>query len=188
MSVQQESGRRARLRRIPVPTNPSPASFRSALFGLAVLSVLLLGQAAPAAADERWAFALGAFDVGTGQAHFEGGIERRFAPFALWQVELTPMIGLSASEDGNYWGYVGARYDFDLGERWRLSPSFAVTAYEDGSGKRLGGVLEFRSGIELSVDTDAGRFGLLLYHLSNAGIYDFNPGSESLVVTWSPRR
>lgn len=142
-----------------------------------------------AVGDGRWAFALGAFDVGVGGAHLEGGVEYRFDPVRLWRLDLTPMVGASASEDGNYWVYAGAGWSHDFADRWRVTPSFAFTAYEDGSGKRLGGVLEFRSGIELSVRTErAGRFGLLLYHLSNAGIYDFNPGSESLVLTWSPSR
>lgn len=154
---------------------------------LAVVSLVWASAASAADGEGRWTFALGAFDIGVGGAHFEGGVEVRFDTFRLWGVELEPMAGVSASEDGNYWAYAGAGWNADLNDRWRLTPSFALTVYEDGSGKDLGGVLEFRSGIELSLSTPrAGRFGLLLYHLSNAGIYDFNPGSESLVLTWRP--
>ena len=31
------------------------------------------------------------------------------------------------------------------------------------------------------------RLGLCVYHLSNGGIYHLNPGSESLVLTYSAR-
>ena len=65
-----------------------------------------------------------------------------------------------------------------------MTPQFAVTLYEDGDGKDLGGPLEFRSGLEVAYDFARGpTVGLLFYHLSNGDFYDFNPGSNSLVLT-----
>lgn len=67
-----------------------------------------------------------------------------------------------------------------------LTPSFAVGAYEDGDGKDLGGTLEFRSAVELSYRLDdRARLGLAFDHISNASIYDDNPGTESLVLMYA---
>ncbi|NKB19827.1 MAG: hypothetical protein GKS01_04700 [Alphaproteobacteria bacterium] len=62
-----------------------------------------------------------------------------------------------------------------------MTPSFAVGAYDDSKGKDLGHTIEFRSGVELAWRFDNQmRLGLTLYHLSNAGIGDRNPGTEVL--------
>ena len=158
---------------------------RSAL----VLSALILVPCdlALAQSHEGWAFSLGAFDVIDTDKAAEAGIEYRFEPFRLWRLDLKPVIGLSATSEGSYWGYGGFRWDLPLSsERWITTLGFAVSAYEDGDGKNLGGVVEFRSSIDVAYRLDNGsRLGLSFYHLSNARIYDLNPGSESLVVTWS---
>jgi hypothetical protein len=49
-------------------------------------------------------------------------------------------------------------------------------------------VIEFRSGIELSRRLgERSRLGVSFFHLSNAALYNFNPGSESLVLTYTTR-
>ena len=54
------------------------------------------------------------------------------------------------------------------------------------NGKELGGTLEFRTGAELAWRfDDYSRLGLALHHISNASIYDSNPGTEMLVLTYS---
>ena len=46
--------------------------------------------------------------------------------------------------------------------------------------------MQFRSGIEAGWRFGKGlRVGLELYHLSNAGLEDLNPGEESLVLTFA---
>ncbi|MEO1368100.1 MAG: acyloxyacyl hydrolase [Acidobacteriota bacterium] len=50
-------------------------------------------------------------------------------------------------------------------------------------------MLERNSSIDIAYQWDNGsRLGLSLYHLSNASIYESNPGSESLILTYSFRR
>ena len=67
-----------------------------------------------------------------------------------------------------------------------VTPQFAVSLYEQGDGRDLGGVVEFRSGLEVAYAFAKGpRVGVLFYHLSNGDFYDFNPGSNSFVVTLS---
>ena len=122
---------------------------------------------------------------------YEMGAEFRFAPrrvrsFPEFLPELIPTAGLMAGAQGNLYLYGGFRFDFPLGQRWTLSPGAATGVYYRAASADLGGALEFRTGLELSYQLPEGaRLGLCLYHLSNAGVSEVNPGSESLVVTYS---
>lgn len=148
--------------------------------------LLLVVSAVPAAGSEGWAFSLGVFDLPASEKSLEGGVEYRWKTFELWSLDLEPVVGFSATSDESFWGYGGLRYDFEVSERWRITPQFAIGFYENGDGKDLGGLIEFRSGIELSYRLNNGAsLGLVFYHLSNARIYDLNPGEESLVFIYS---
>lgn len=146
-------------------------------------------------APEYVSASTGAFEVRKTLDEYEAGWELRFAPrrFQLlpgWSPELIPVAGGMATSRGALLVYGGFRLDYELGRRWVFSPGWAGTLYYrgEGEGKDLGGALEFRTQVELAyrLPNDA-RVGLCLYHLSNAGILGFNPGSESLVVTYSTR-
>lgn len=138
------------------------------------------------AGGERWSLSLGTFDLPDNDRSLEAGIEYRFQPFELWTLDFIPAVGFSATTDESFWVYGGLRHDIALGDRWVVTPQFGISLYEDGDGKDLGGVIEFRSGIEIGRHLKrGGRVGLLFYHLSNARIYDLNPGQESLLFTWS---
>ncbi len=161
---------------------------------LLTVLVLLTTTASPTwALDPGWALSLGIFDTAR-DGDPEAGIEYRFEPFRVqrgWLAKfpLKPALGLSATTEGNFWFYGGLRHDFALNKRFRLTPQFAIALYEDGDGKDLGGALEFRTGLELAYRLANGtRLGVAFYHLSNASIYDHNPGSNSLVLTWSGGR
>jgi hypothetical protein len=131
----------------------------------------------------------GIFNTDGDESPIELGLEYRFDGIKLPKLPasaaLRPAIGVAGTEEDNYWIYGGLRLDLKL-LGWTVTPQFAVTLYEEGDGKDLGGVLQFRSGFEVSFRFAAGpRLGLLFYHLSNANLYDRNPGSNSLVVTLS---
>jgi lipid A 3-O-deacylase len=100
--------------------------------------------------------------------------------------ELSPVTGGFVNSQGVFYVYGGLRADIPLAAPWELSIQFAPGIYSHGSdGFKLGGPVEFRSGIEISRQVgDRQRLGLMLFHLSNAHIYVHNPGSESLVVTY----
>jgi hypothetical protein len=110
---------------------------------------------------------------------------------------LSPATGVMVNSQGAFYVYSGLRADMPLGPResspWELSIQFAPGVYSHGNkGFKLGGPVEFRSAIEVSRQLggpgkNRGRLGLMLFHLSNAHIYTHNPGSESLVVTYSFR-
>lgn len=126
-----------------------------------------------------------------GGISYEIGSELRFAPrrfpfLPRFIPELIPIAGLIAGAQGDLYAYAGVHADLAVGERWMLSPGWATGLYDRAPDFDLGGPLEFRTSLELSYRLANGsRVGLCLYHLSNGGLFERNPGSESLVVTYS---
>jgi hypothetical protein len=93
------------------------------------------------------------------------------------------VVGTSVLDDGGNYSYAGGRYEFLLGDRWCLAPSFTAGVYAPG-GVDLGGPLEFRSGLDVLYRlTPDLSFGAGFYHLSNGGLYSRNGGSESLLFS-----
>jgi hypothetical protein len=182
------------------------------LLAAALLATALLAGALPAAAVEppaEWAAVAGAAHVLDDQRTGMGGVEARWGlfrlPLAGRHLPIEPALGLTANGDGGTYAYLSFRLDVaetlaalagdppppPAAERpWRLVGYTGLGHYRPGDeGRELGGPLEFRSGLELSRRLGPRtRLGLSFDHLSNAGIYDHNPGSESLglVLCWRP--
>jgi len=153
------------------------------LFLLAI-AFAALATAAAAQDGPMWSVSAGIFNTHGHDTPVEVGVEVRLRPRTKWR--LAPAFGVAGTEEGSVWAYGGLRLDWQAAENWFISPQFAVSAYEDGDGLDLGGVLEFRSGLEIARRLKSGsRLGILFFHLSNARIYDPNPGSNSLVLTWT---
>lgn len=152
---------------------------KSLLLATTVIATLL---AHSAVAEEYLTLSAGSFNVDDDNtANF--GLEYRGESF--WH-DLLPIVGIQANVDGGVYGYAGFNYDWQFTNRWFLTPTVAVGAYDDNSSKDLGGWLEFRSGLEVSYRLEnAHRLGLAVHHLSNAGIYDENPGTEQVMLTYS---
>lgn len=152
-----------------------------------LLSICCLAVLTPPAFGgeaQGWAIHSGAFDLAESSTA-EMGVEYRLAPFSLKKVEIVPAFGLSGTSDGGVWLYGGLRYDWELSDHWIVTPSVGVSLFEEGDGKNLGGPIEFRSGLEISYRFHRrSRLGVLFYHLSNARIYDDNPGSNTLNFVW----
>lgn len=153
------------------------------------------GQLLPLGQPEYVSASTGAFEVRKTLDEYETGWELRFAPrrFRLlpgWAPDLIPVTGAMATSRGALFAYAGFRMEIPLGDRWVSSGGWAPGLYYPGAGggKDLGGALEFRSHLELAYRVRNGsRVGLCLYHLSNGHVFRFNPGSESLVLTYSAR-
>lgn len=135
----------------------------------------------------------GRFDAFETTATNEAGVELRYRPFwrgtspIAWRLE--PAWGAMATDRHAAYLWTGLRLELALGRRWRLVPQTGVGLYRHGDDKDLGGPVEFRSGLELDLAVGAHQdLGLVFYHLSNAVLYDLNPGEESLVLAWSWRR
>ena len=151
-------------------------------------------------APQRVVASSGVFETLMPGGSYEIGAEIQFAPRRLqflpgFVPEIIPAAGVIAIAEGSFYAYGGFRFEIPLGERWMLNPNWAAGLYyHRPGGFDLGGPLELRSGVELAYRLpDSSRLGLCIYHLSNAGFFDNNPGSESLVLTYSaslrrPRR
>tara|TARA_Y100001970_G_scaffold255815_1_gene332897 strand:- start:29358 stop:29864 length:507 start_codon:yes stop_codon:yes gene_type:complete len=157
---------------------------------LAFLILFVLGLASigagPVVADEPGFLTLGVGDYDVYQNKHDA-VELRAeyrSEKKIWVFK--PLAGLMATTDSAFYGYGGVLVDVFFGRRWVLTPSFAAGYYEEGDGRDLGYEIEFRSSIELAYRFDnRTRFGLAFYHLSNANIGDFNPGTEVLSVFYS---
>lgn len=111
------------------------------------------------------------------------GLEYRFAE---WKYGLRPTLGANVTSKGALYGYGGLNWDVKLIDKLLLTPNFMVGAFERGNGKSLGGVVEFRSGIELSYEfANRHRIGAAFNHISNADIYSYNPGAETLLINYA---
>jgi lipid A 3-O-deacylase len=123
-------------------------------------------------------FAGGYYDINDNEDAAEFRVEWKGHKW-IWGVK--PIVGLMASSDGAIYGYAGIGWDLFFGHHIVATPSFATGAYTDGKGKDLGSAIEFRSALELAwrFDNDT-RLGVMVYHLSNAGITSKNPGTEVL--------
>ena len=142
-------------------------------------------------APERVVASSGVFEPIVDGGSYEIGAELQFAPRRFrflpdFVPDVIPAAGVMAGAQGSLYVYGGFRWELPLGQRWVFSPSWATGLYYRAPDFDLGGPLEFRSAIELSYRLrDGSRLGVCLYHLSNAGLFTQNPGSESLVVTYS---
>ncbi len=114
----------------------------------------------------------------------ELGIEYRFHPI---DYGFRPTLGFNVTTDGSLYGYGGFNWDVPLvTNELYLIPNFMAGLYSEGDGKDLGGAIEFRSGIELAYQMpNEHRVGIAINHISNASIYDKNPGAETLLINYS---
>lgn len=91
------------------------------------------------------------------------------------------IVGASLTSDKDIWLGLGHAYSTKLGQTDFYTELHAMTGlYFQGNGVDLGGVLEFRSGIEVGYELKSGwRMGLSLDHRSNAELGRINPGLET---------
>ncbi len=127
----------------------------------------------------------GWFDVTQGDnSSAQFGVEYRAKAYAYG---LRPGGGANVSSDGSLYGYGGVFWDIPLlGGKWFFTPNIVAGLYRKSDGKKLGGPIEFRSGLELSyaLPRRGERVGVAFNHISNASIYDRNPGAETLLVNY----
>lgn len=148
-----------------------------------VILLLLATSSAGAVEPRSLAFSAGVFNFSKSEKQAEVGMEFR-TPTPLWGMAVA--AGLYGTQEQSIWVYGGLRRDFSLGEGWLITPGIAISLYEAGDGKDLGGPVEFRTALEIGYEwANRTRLALAVYHLSNAGLYDHNPGSNSLILTYS---
>ncbi len=126
----------------------------------------------------------GVIDFTRSKEALEVGADFQWKPVSFFK--LRPHVGFGVTVDDTYFVFAGARRELPLGASpWLFDISFGVTYYERGDGKELGQELEFRSGLDFLRQLRGGsRIGIGVYHLSNAGLAELNPGTNSVVLRW----
>lgn len=125
-----------------------------------------------------------AFSAGT-------SLERRAKPgpeaylrydFARTIGPFSQAVGLSLGEESGAWVGYGLTWGTALGKSPFYTELHVMPGlYAPSESFDLGGALEFRSGIEFGYEADNGwRYALGFDHRSNMGIYDTNPGIETV--------
>lgn len=92
------------------------------------------------------------------------------------------VYGVSVTDQGSTWAGLGHAWTRTNWAGNAYVQLHAMTGlYLKGEGPDLGGPIEFRSGIELGYENRKGwRYAVSYNHRSNAGIYDENPGVETV--------
>lgn len=147
------------------------------LFRIALL--LLLSVAGPVAAEEP------RLTAGIGQQMItndpEFSLRYTGSPY-LW--DLQPVLGLSVATNGSAWIGAGAALTWRPGHTGLFGRfSSMAGVYRQGSGKDLGGPVQFRTALDVGIGQANGlEFGVGLDHRSNAGLYKQNPGLNSVYL------
>tara|TARA_A100001011_G_scaffold299193_1_gene312284 strand:- start:900 stop:1430 length:531 start_codon:yes stop_codon:yes gene_type:complete len=105
---------------------------------------------------------------------------------------LKPFFGVEYTSDSASYFLTGIYFEDNLGEliegnksKYYFTPSFGAGFYDDGSGKKLGNALQFRTSFELSYELkNKNRIGISYSHISNANLGDKNPGVEILSFSY----
>jgi lipid A 3-O-deacylase len=150
---------------------------------------LLPGTAGAEEGSSRHAGSLsvgvGTFNTGHTRPSTGVGLEyrldsRAWRPRASSRFSLVPTFGVTGTSRNAFFVYAGLRTDA-VARTWRITPGFAVGAYSRNGDIDLGGPVEFRSSLDISrALNDRVRLGVTFYHISNARLYDRNPGVNAL--------
>ncbi len=136
-------------------------------------------------ADDFVTVSIGAYDV---QDKREADLRVEYRPdIKLLLEDLKPYAGLEATNEGTLWGGGGILYDWNVAEKYYITPSFGAGLYTQGSSDiDLDNAIILRTQIEASYELlTKDRISVSLSHLSNGGMGDHNPGTEVLSVGYS---
>lgn len=157
---------------------------RQAATGILAIGCALLAACQAAPYDEPHMLAVSGGPVGIADSGTTSrlGLEYRFGEHT--EYKLIPSLGVAVSDRDAFFLSAELRRNFWLLDRLILTPSFGVGYFNEDEALDLGGELEFRSGIEMTYCLPGDwRIGWALFHLSNGGLSDSNPGTEALVIT-----
>ena len=100
---------------------------------------------------------------------------------------LSPVTGALITQNSASYFYTGIQAMYKIGNV-NLTPSFTPGIYNQGDGKDLGHMLEFKSEVQLSLDLPKeSQFGFSYNHISNASLGDKNPGANSYMFNFLKR-
>ena len=97
---------------------------------------------------------------------------------------LSPITGFMITSDSAAYLYTGIQAQYTLGAL-NITPSFTPGFYNQGDGKDLGHLLEFKSEVQITLNFKKNsQFGLSYNHLSNASLGNKNPGANSYMFNF----
>ncbi len=100
---------------------------------------------------------------------------------------LKPFVGFNGTDKDAYYGYFGFSVDlyFLNCKCFIITPTLAAGWYIDGDEIKLGNRVQFRRGGDIYYRFKNNvRLGVGLYHISNAGLGDSNPGAEQAILKY----
>ena len=97
---------------------------------------------------------------------------------------LQPVTGAFITADNAKYLYTGFQIPKKNGS-FTFTPSFTPGLYDEGDGKDLGHVIEFKTEIQISYEiSNESEIGLSYNHISNASLGDKNPGANSYMFNF----
>ena len=97
---------------------------------------------------------------------------------------LSPITGAMFTADSATYVYTGVQANYSIGSL-NIIPSFTPGIYNQGDGKDLGHLVEFKSEVQLSLNLPKdSQLGFSYNHLSNASLGDKNPGANSYMFNF----
>jgi len=155
------------------------ASNGTNVFGLGIYDIKLDGSKKNQATDFRYEYRSdnSLLDIGPKEDNF---------------FFLKPFFGLEFTGDSASYFLAGIYFEDNLGElleskknKFFFTPSFGAGIYDNGSGKKMGNDLQFRTSFEVSYELkNKNRIGVSISHISNANLGDKNPGAEILSFSY----
>ena len=149
------------------------------VFGVGIFDIKFDGSEKNQATDFRYEYRSeqSLFDIGPEEDNF---------------FFLKPFFGIEYTSDSASYFLTGIYFEDNLGElfmgnksKYYFTPSFGAGIYDDGSGKKLGNDLQFRTSLEVSYELqNKNRIGISFSHISNANLGDKNPGVEILSFSY----
>ncbi len=96
-----------------------------------------------------------------------------------------PITGAFITGNNSVYMYTGVEGQYGLGPL-KILPSFSPGYYEEGDGKDLGSVLEFKSEIKVGFDIfENSKLSYSYSHISNNNWGYTNPGTDNQQITFS---
>jgi len=97
---------------------------------------------------------------------------------------ISPITGAMITADNAGYIYTGIQAQYKIGNI-NFTPSFTPGLYNEGDGKDLGHVVEFKSELQFSLDLfKNSELGFSYNHISNASLSDKNPGANSYMFNF----
>jgi len=97
---------------------------------------------------------------------------------------ISPITGAMITADNAAYIYTGVQAQYQMG-KIDITPSFTPGLYNEGNGKDLGHVVEFKSEVQVSLNfKENSQFGMSYNHISNASLGEKNPGANSYMFNY----